>query len=200
MGGYQWLRLSVGPLWQIGLKFQCRDRSREAGESRRDLRRLGLQAERVKLVPVASAVGAPTGRRLRGGCDGGSWGEGIQWWTGCPDSIARRYGKMMRVEAPWACRRCLFGWEIDKQIQAMALLRHFGVSRGLKFESYVERVALAGGLGSRVNAIPSQGSQGGFTTKVYTKRGNVGHSKRGGGRGRRPTICCGSRAIQQGAW
>ena len=52
MGGYQWLRLSVGrPLWQIGLKFQCRDRSREAGESRRDLRRLGLQAERVKFVP-----------------------------------------------------------------------------------------------------------------------------------------------------
>ena len=35
MGGYQWLRLSV----------------REAGESRRDLRRLGLQAERVKFVP-----------------------------------------------------------------------------------------------------------------------------------------------------
>ena len=52
MGGYQWLRLSVGrSLWQIGLKFQCRDRSREAGESRRDLRRLGLQAERVKFVP-----------------------------------------------------------------------------------------------------------------------------------------------------
>ena len=38
-------------LWQIGLKFQCRGRSREAGESRRDLRRLGLQAERVKFVP-----------------------------------------------------------------------------------------------------------------------------------------------------
>ena len=48
---------------------------------------------------------------------------------------------------------------------------HFGVSRGLKFESYVERVALAGGLGSRVNAIPSQGSQGRFTAKVYTERG-----------------------------
>ena len=59
---------------------------------------------------------------------------------------------------------------------------HFGVSCGLKFKSYVERVALAGGLGSRVNAIPSQGSQGGFTAKVYTERGNVGHSKRGGGR------------------
>ena len=101
------------------------------------------------------------------------------------------------------------GWEIDKQIQAMALLikgrmidqiGHFGVSCGLKFKSYVERVALAGGLGSRVNAIPSQGSQGGFTAKVYTERGNVGHSKRGGGRGRRPTVCCGSRTIQQGAW
>ena len=47
------------------------------------------------------------------------------------------------------------GWEIDKQIQAMALLikgrmidqiGHFGVSCGLKFKSYVERVALAGGL------------------------------------------------------
>ena len=28
---------------------------------------------------MASAVGAPTGRRLRGGCEVGSWGEGIQW-------------------------------------------------------------------------------------------------------------------------
>ena len=36
---------------QIGSKFQCRNRSREAGESRRDLRRLGLQAERAKFVP-----------------------------------------------------------------------------------------------------------------------------------------------------
>ena len=27
---------------------------------------------------MASAVGAPTGRRLRGGCEVGSWGEGIQ--------------------------------------------------------------------------------------------------------------------------
>ena len=26
-------------MWQIGLKFQCLDRSREAGESRRNLRR-----------------------------------------------------------------------------------------------------------------------------------------------------------------
>ena len=35
---------------------------------------------------------------------------------------------------------------------------HFRVSRGLKFESNVEGVALAGGLGSRVNAVPPQGS------------------------------------------
>ena len=36
---------------------------------------------------------------------------------------------------------------------------HFGVSRGLKFESNVdEGVALAGGLGSRVNTVPSQSS------------------------------------------
>ena len=51
-GGYQWLLLSAGrPRWQIGLKFQCRDRSREVGESRRGLRRLKLQAGRVKFVP-----------------------------------------------------------------------------------------------------------------------------------------------------
>ena len=42
---------------------------------------------------MASAVGAPTGTRLRGGCDVGSWGEGIQWWTGCPDSMARALWK-----------------------------------------------------------------------------------------------------------
>ena len=65
---------------------------------------------------------------------------------------------------------------------------HFGVSRGLKFESNVERVALARGLGGRVNAIPSQGGQGGFTAKVNPERGNVGQSKRGGGRGRRPAM------------
>ena len=58
---------------------------------------------------------------------------------------------------------------------------HFGVSRGLKFESDVEGVALAGGLGSRVNAIPSQGTQGWFAAEVYSERGNVGHGKRGGG-------------------
>ena len=52
MGGYQWLRLSVGrPLWQIGLVFRRHDRSREAGESWRDLRRLGLQVGRVKFAP-----------------------------------------------------------------------------------------------------------------------------------------------------
>ena len=47
---------------------------------------------------MASAVGAPTGRRLRGGCDVGSWGEGIQWWTGCPDSIARALWKQALFE------------------------------------------------------------------------------------------------------
>ena len=37
-GGYQWLLLSAGrPEWQTGLEFQCRDRSREVGESRRRL-------------------------------------------------------------------------------------------------------------------------------------------------------------------
>ena len=45
-------------------------------------------------------------------------------------------------------------------------VRHFGVSRGLKFESNVEGVALAGGLGSRVNAVPSQGRKGWFTAEV----------------------------------
>ena len=35
---------------------------------------------------------------------------------------------------------------------------HCRVSRGLKLESNVEGVALAGGLGSRVNAVPPQGS------------------------------------------
>ena len=54
-------------------------------------------------------------------------------------------------------------------------VRHFGVSRGLKFESNVEGVALAGGLGSRVNAVPSQGRKCWFTAEVYTERGNVGH-------------------------
>ena len=43
----------------------------------------------LRYVSVASAVGAPTGRRLRGGCNVGSLGVGIQWWIGCPDSIAR---------------------------------------------------------------------------------------------------------------
>ena len=42
---------------------------------------------------MASAVGAPTGRRLRGGCNVGSWGEGIQWWTDFPNSIARALWK-----------------------------------------------------------------------------------------------------------
>ena len=40
-----------------------------------------------------SAVGAPTGRRLRGGCNVGAVGEGIQWWTTCPDSMARAQWK-----------------------------------------------------------------------------------------------------------
>ena len=127
---------------------------------------------------MASAVGAPTGRRLRGGCDVGSWGEGIQWWTGCPDSIARALWKNDAGRGT-LCVPTMPFWESSG---------HFGVSRGLKFESYVERVALAGGLGWV------------YDKSIYTKRGNVGHSKRGGGRGRRPTICCGSRAIQQGAW
>ena len=35
---------------------------------------------------------------------------------------------------------------------------HFRVSRGLKFESNVEGAALAGGLDSRVNAVPSPGN------------------------------------------
>ena len=79
-------------------------------------------------------------------------------------------------------------------------VRHFGVSRGLKFESNVEGVALAGGLGSRVNAVPSQGRKGWFTAEVYTERGNVGHRKRGGGGRHRPAMCCGSSAVQHGAW
>ena len=45
---------------QIGLKFQCRGRIREVGESQRGLRRLKLLA---------------------------------QWWTGCPDSMARALWK-----------------------------------------------------------------------------------------------------------
>ena len=36
---------------------------------------------------MASAVGAPTGGRLRGGCDVGSWGEGIQWCTVAPHAL-----------------------------------------------------------------------------------------------------------------
>ena len=51
-GGYQWPRLSAGrPPWRIGLKFQCRGRIREVGESQRGLRRLKLLAGRVKFVP-----------------------------------------------------------------------------------------------------------------------------------------------------
>ena len=74
---------------------------------------------------------------------------------------------------------------------------HFGVSCGLKFKSYVERVALAGGLGSRVNAIPSQGSQMGLRQK-YTPNGGMLDTVSGAER--RPTVCCESRTIQQGAW
>ena len=47
----------------------------------------------LRYVSMASEVGAPTGRRLRGGCNVGSLGVGIQWWTGCPDSIARALWK-----------------------------------------------------------------------------------------------------------
>ena len=42
---------------------------------------------------MVSAVGAPTGRQLQRGYEVGSWGEGIQWWTGCPDSMSRALWK-----------------------------------------------------------------------------------------------------------
>ena len=47
-----------------------------------------ISAYVLRYVSVAAAVGAPTGRRLRGGCIVGSLGVGIQWWTTCPDSMA----------------------------------------------------------------------------------------------------------------
>ena len=57
------------------------------------------------------------------------------------------------------------GWEIDKQVEAMALLvewgivsrvGHFRLQGCLEFESNIERIALPSRLGSGVNAIPTQ--------------------------------------------
>ena len=57
------------------------------------------------------------------------------------------------------------GWEINKQIEAKALLierrmknrvGHFGVYTGLKFERDVQRIALTRRWCSGVNAIPAQ--------------------------------------------
>ena len=76
-GGYQWLLLSAGrPRWQIGLKFQCRDRSREVeGRGQRPLK---LQAGRVTDVGVCVEVSfggicrwCPDGKAVAGRMRGG---------------------------------------------------------------------------------------------------------------------------------
>ena len=55
-----------------------------------------------RYVSVASAVGAPTGRRLRGGCNVGSVGAGIHGGQAVLILLRRRYGKRRREGGPWA--------------------------------------------------------------------------------------------------
>ena len=90
---------------------------------------------------MASAVGAPTGGRLRGGCKVGSLGVGIQWWTTCPDSMARAQWKKEAGRGTLGVPMIPFlgvehvprepgfegGWEIDKQVKAMTLLVEWGI-------------------------------------------------------------------------
>ena len=55
-------------------------------------------------VSVASAVGASTGRRLRGGCNVGSVGVGSSGGQAALILLREHYGKRRREGGPWAYR------------------------------------------------------------------------------------------------